>query len=491
MSRTAWDRRFLLVKKVLPVSVLIVIQRYTSADDGGEMTTNINKSKAVANPTKAFFVRMITRDITLEDCILDLIDNSVDGAWRNEGSRPMGLDETTDLSSFSIEIVAKPDHFSIADNCGGMTLDDAVEHAFSFGRPASDHGDAYSIGVYGIGMKRAVFKLGRKISVRSTFKDGNGSRLSFEVPIDVEDWMRNDDPPWDFDIVEAEDLNENGVEIVVNELTSGSSTSFDSPAFLQNLKRTIARDYSLHLDRGLTITLNGEPITRWEIELRDGDDFSPMRIEYEDEADGDLVKIEMIGGMAAPPPDSSDPDIGDEGERRYGWYVVCNGRIVLAADKTSITGWGTEGWPQWHRQYSGFIGIIIFTAENAAALPLTTTKRSVDTSSEVYRHARPKMREVTRAWIDYTNSRKQALDEAKIAEAAAKPVKLRALPRREQVTLPRYVAKPVERVGNIGYSVPVVQIKKLARAMGKSTLSYRDVGLRSFEYAYDDLVGDE
>ena len=455
------------------------------------MTIEAGKTKAVANPTKAFFVRMITRDITLEDCILDLIDNSVDGAWRTAGSKPMGLDETIDLSPFSIKIVGEPDRFSIKDNCGGMTLDDAVEHAFSFGRPATDHGDAYSIGVYGIGMKRAVFKLGRDISVRSTFVDDDDRRLSFEVPIDVDDWLSDDSPPWDFDIVEADDLDENGVEIVVEELTTGSKTSFDSPAFIQNLWRTIARDYSLHLDRGLSISLNGEEIAGWEIELREGDGFAPMRIEYEDEVEGDLVKVELIGGMAAPPPDSGDPDVEDEGERRFGWYVVCNGRIVLAADKTSISGWGTDGWPQWHRQYSGFIGMIIFTAEDAGALPLTTTKRSVDTSSEVYRRARPKMREVTRAWIDYTNSRKQALDEAKAVEAAAKPVKLRALPKRETVTLPRYSAKPVERVGNIGYSVPVTRIKKLARAMGKATLSYRDVGLRSFEYAYDDLVGEE
>ncbi|MFK4005016.1 ATP-binding protein [Qipengyuania sp. NPDC077563] len=455
------------------------------------MTIEAGKTKAVANPTKAFFVRMITRDITLEDCILDLIDNSVDGAWRTAGSKPMGLDETIDLSPFSIKIVGTPDCFSIRDNCGGMTLDDAVEHAFSFGRPATDTGDAYSIGVYGIGMKRAVFKLGRDISVRSTFLDDDDTRLSFKVPIDVDSWLSDDSPPWDFDIVEADDLEENGVEIVVEELTSGSKTSFDSPAFIQNLRRTIARDYSLHLDRGLSIDLNGEQITGWEIELREGDGFAPMRIEYEDEVEGEIVKVELIGGMAAPPPDSGDPDVEDEGERRFGWYVVCNGRIVLAADKTSISGWGSDGWPQWHRQYSGFIGMIIFTAEDAGALPMTTTKRSVDTSSEVYRRARPKMREVTRAWINYTNSRKQSLEQAKAVEAAAKPVKLRSLAKRETVTLPRYAAKPVERVGNIGYSVPVTRIKKLARAMGKATLSYREVGLQSFEYAYDDLVGDE
>ena len=35
---------------------------------------------ADAMPTKDFFVRMITRDISLEDCILDLIDNCLDGA---------------------------------------------------------------------------------------------------------------------------------------------------------------------------------------------------------------------------------------------------------------------------------------------------------------------------------------------------------------------------------------------------------------------------
>lgn len=49
------------------------------------------KRVAHANPTKSFFVRMITRDISLEDCILDLIDNSIDGAWEVEGGHPIDL----------------------------------------------------------------------------------------------------------------------------------------------------------------------------------------------------------------------------------------------------------------------------------------------------------------------------------------------------------------------------------------------------------------
>src|SRR5215469_15296234 len=121
--------------------------------------------KALANPTKEFFVRMITQDISLEDCILDLIDNSVDGAWRCEGSQPVGLAETADLTKYKITITARPDYFRIEDNCGGMSLHDAANHAFTFGRRKGDEHTDYSIGVYGIGMKRAVFKLGGNIRI--------------------------------------------------------------------------------------------------------------------------------------------------------------------------------------------------------------------------------------------------------------------------------------------------------------------------------------
>ena len=289
--------------------------------------------RADANPTKAFFVTMITRDITLEDSILDLVDNSVDAAWKNEGSFPAGLNDKTDLSAYSIFLSVKPDHFSITDNCGGMTLDDAENHAFSFGRKANHALDQYGIGVYGIGMKRAAFKIGKNICVRSTYFDENKSRQSFTVPIPVDTWLGNDDPPWDFDIDETEHLESSGVEIVVKQLTSATKVSFANPLFIQNLRRTITRDYSLHLHRGLNVILNGEPITSLPIELRESDEYAPIRISYVERIDGEEVNVEVIGGMATPPPEDITPDESKEGDKRYGWYVACNGRIVLAAER--------------------------------------------------------------------------------------------------------------------------------------------------------------
>ena len=71
----------------------------------------------------------------------------------------MRLTDNTDLSAYVISIVISPGKFSITDNCGGMTINEAQNYAFSFGRSDSMPGDDYSIGVYGIGMKRAAFKL--------------------------------------------------------------------------------------------------------------------------------------------------------------------------------------------------------------------------------------------------------------------------------------------------------------------------------------------
>ena len=265
-------------------------------------------------------------------------------------------------------------------------------------------------------MKRAVFKLGKNICIRSTYRDTDKNQQAFAVRIIVDDWLKNDDPPWDFDIIEDQNLDENGVEIVVDDLIEGIKSAFGNPAFLQNLRRTIARDYSIHLHRGLTISVNEEPVTGLPIEFSRGEEYAPARIDYKDRANDEEVSVEIIGGMAASPPENIDPDETEGGDKRFGWYIACNGRIVLAADKTDVAGWGTQDWPQWHRQYDGFIGVVLFTAENAAALPLTTTKRSVDVSSEIYLRARRRMRDISKECIAYTNSRKQAPDEAKEKE---------------------------------------------------------------------------
>lgn len=450
-------------------------------------------AEADANASRAFFVQMLTRDITLEDCVLDLLDNSVDGAWRAIGHVAPTLDQGADLSPYRIDIDADENGFRMRDNCGGMTLERAENHAFTFGRKNGDDdnrdGD-YRIGVYGIGMKRAIFKLGWEVEIKSTYDD-DGAKKAFSVPIDVRAWMARQETDWKFDIFEAAPDDDRGVTIEVAELTRGTRSAFGNPSFQQNLRRVIARDYALHLYRGLQIWLNGEVVDAALLTLLEGANFAAQRKSWDYTSDEGKVHIEILAGASAAPPDDEAPDEDDRGEERYGWYVACNGRIVLAGDKTTTSVWGLDGFPIWHRQYRGFIGLILFTSEDTELLPLTTTKRSVDLSSEVYKSARPAMREVTRAWINYTGARKQAREVAKAAEQAAKSVSLFSVAPRSVIATPVLPAKPKIKTSSIQYSMPVKRIRQLATEFGNVNMAAREVGIRAFDYAYEDMVGDE
>ncbi|KRE63763.1 ATP-binding protein [Nostocoides sp. Soil756] len=458
----------------------------------------LRRDRATAKPSKEFFVRMLTRDISLEDCILDLVDNSIDGAWEKSGYEPTELRSDSALSTYHIKIRFSDDDFSIVDNCGGITLDNAADYAFTFGRRHDQTPDDFSVGVYGIGMKRAVFKLGDLIEVRSTYVDGRRTE-SFRVPINVPEWMARDAEPlangelaapnWDFDIEESDPLSEPGVAVHVSGLRPETSERLGDPTFERRLRRILGRDYMVPLMRGLRISVNGVAVVGYKLELRGSDDFAPMRDRYTDGS----VTVEILAGMVSVPPDSAEPD---ENDRRKidpsGWYILCNGRVVLAADTSNLTGWGEE-LPRWHRQYSGFAGIALFSAARAADLPMTTTKRSVDVSHAVYRRALARMHEPTRTWISYTNARKFDLDEAKHRERSAEPKELVAVEARPTVRVPT-LATPTptrERIGNINYAMPYKRIKALAKGLGDSQLSYRDVGIKSFDYAYETLVGED
>lgn len=443
------------------------------------MVTDVAAKRAKAHPTRAFFVRMLTRDISLLDCILDLIDNSVDAAWAQVDADPTSLEPGTVLAGSEIRIEISDNRFRIQDNCGGIDLNDAVNYAFTFGRTESDPPEAYAIGVYGIGLKRAVFKLGDDVRIRSTPEIGD----PFVVPISVSDWMSDASDTWDFPIDTSDSLSEPGVLIEVEELQAEAKELFGDPAFLNSLRASISRDYLLPLMQGLKVTVNSRAVKGWDLRFRAGGDFAPMRDRY-DEGD---VSVEIIAGMVAPPPKDTEPSL--KGDNRSGWYVLCNGRVVVAADKTQTTVWGRDRFPTWHRQYEGFVGVVLFSSAKPALLPMTTTKKGVDEASLLYRRAVTRMIAPTRAWIDYTNSSKSRRQEAREREGKTESVPIGNTKPRKKIKVPNLIPSE-EREANVLYAVPINEMRNLAKAFGNGSMSYRDVGLKSFRYAYRRLVDD-
>lgn len=177
--------------------------------------------KIDASPTKDFFVRMITRDITLEDCILNLLDNCIDGAGKDLERKGISHSEDSLYEGYQAKIVVKENSFFIDDNCGGISLDEAIDYAFHFGRrPDAPKDTEFAIGLYGIGMKRAIFKLGNLINISSCTDNE-----CFQVNIDVNHWLEHP-KDWDFDLDEVENKESLGTSIKVTELKEAVSREF-------------------------------------------------------------------------------------------------------------------------------------------------------------------------------------------------------------------------------------------------------------------------
>ena len=352
--------------------------------------------------------------------------------------------------------------------------------AFTFGRDESNRSEEYTVGVYGIGLKRAVFKLGNTISIRSSHTSGD----NFEVPIDVERWIADTSTDWDFDIDGIEPLSEHGVQVIVDQLNLETSAAFDDPTFIGRLSQVVARDYMLPLMHGLNIVINDEAVVGWNVHFKDSSDFKPMRLLYHE---GD-VAVEIFAGAIGDPPDTNEPD-SDSVDRQSGWYVLCNGRVVVAADRSDLTVWGRDRFPSWHPQYQGFAGIAFFTSPRAEQLPMTTTKTGVDVSSALYRRAVAKMREPTRTWVTYTNKRKSSREKARQRELSAGSIPIENVRRRKNIMVPKAIDGPKE--ANVLYVVPVGRIESLAIALGDATMSYREVGRRSFDYMYEHWVDED
>ena len=132
-------------------------------------------------PVKSFFVSMLTRDIDLEDAILDLLDNCVDGILRSAPN----LDTATPYAGKYASIEIGDDSFTISDNCGGIPWS-LCDYAFRMGRADNRPPELTgAIGVYGIGMKRAIFKIGKNCLIST-----QNSTDRYEVHISP-DWLNS------------------------------------------------------------------------------------------------------------------------------------------------------------------------------------------------------------------------------------------------------------------------------------------------------------
>ena len=205
------------------------------------------------SPTKQFFIDMITRDISIKDAIIDLLDNSIDGA--NRLATAAGKSDFKELGLYVLLCLSE-NELSIEDNCGGFSLETAKEYAFRFGRPIDAPQESNTIGRFGIGMKRSLFKMGRNFSVES--KCGADH---YRISVDVAMWgtkkrevdgIQDDDWSFDFEnITDGSGLQTDGTKIKVTNLYDGVSNQFRDGVFKSSLREEIMKLLNFSIIKGI------------------------------------------------------------------------------------------------------------------------------------------------------------------------------------------------------------------------------------------------
>ena len=375
------------------------------------MSKKVKEYAAIsAEPVKSFFVSMLTRDIHLEDAILDLLDNCVDGILRSASNESLNGSEP--YKGYWAEIDFSKDSFSIRDNCGGIPCK-LHDYAFRMGRPHNRPLDTSgTVGVYGIGMKRAIFKIGEHCWIES-----KNEKDEYCIEI-TPDWIASEED-WSIPVKSAT-VKEEGTTIFVKKLHKGTMALFgnDKKAFSKILHDKIAEQYAIIIDKGFSIKVNGKTIEPLPTELVFAKDDSPQAIRpYIFKAKIEEVDVFLTVGFTSPIPSNNDA-LDEQESPKYssqnaGWTIVCNDRVVLYCDRSELTGWGVAGIPRYHTQFIAIAGIVEFRSNDASRLPMTTTKRGVDASSTLYLRVKDKMREGMKCFTDYTNKWKGQTDESK------------------------------------------------------------------------------
>jgi len=392
---------------------------------------------ASALPRKQFFLDMFTRDLSLEDCTLDLIDNSLDSlieknhiniaqlVFEEGASQGPGKLSLVDLSCTDQQV-------TITDNCGGIDYQRALDEVFCFGHKTNQRSGA--LGAYGIGLKRAMFKMGQQVYIKSqTARDG------FEMSLDVLAWSR-DEENWTIPITRTQRASSSataGTTIQITKLHKQVKARINDGSLLTKLLRDIGQTYGFFLNKCVRVRLNSEDIAPDPIPIGGSSELEPAQDSFQQ----DGVTVTIFAGLASPGPQRSS--------EKAGWNLLCNGRVVVKADKSELTGWDA-GLPKFHSKYTRFVGLALFESDDPLRLPWTTTKRWVNEESMVFQQARNRMISLTRPVTKF-------IDELYPSDPAEKPEFRGMLNSIVPIPLRRFQPSEVRTFGVKRTSVPAAE----------------------------------
>ena len=314
------------------------------------------------------------------------------------------------------------------------------------------------------------------MSIISDHVDGG-----FELDLDVQAWQADKTVPWKFQLIRRPPAaaEECGTRIRIWQLYEETQRRIRDTGFERELKENIATTYAYFLAKFVRIVVNGNVIEGEDLEV--GSNHASDNFEVDD------VSCTVVAGLGTP----------IEGKYRdggSGWFVFCNGRTIIGADKSSKTGWNNNGLPIFQPKHRPFLGTVYFVSRGADKLPWDTTKARLNEDSEIWQLAKVVMARVGRGVTAFLDSRysdegtEVAHRELREVAKERMDAATAAVASRRAFEAPR---RPRRTTTKIQYFAKIPEVKAIARHFGQAGMSGSEVGRRTFQHFLENEMDED
>ena len=276
------------------------------------------------------------------------------------------------------------------------------------------------------------------------------------------------------------DLDRPGTLISINNLYETVSNDFSSNEFINELKKEMSLALNFNIEKHLEIRINNKKIEKKNIEFLTSKTSSPsvktIKLKYNKK---DVV-VKIVTGLGEPKPSEA------------GWYVYCNDRLVLEADKSYVTGWkenkdDATNILKYHNQYAMFRGVVLYYCDDSKALPMTTTKTGIDTGHSSFKQIRPDMLTAMKQVTSFLGKiDKKEIRDNFVANSNLTPV-YRIVNIDQSIYSERFKAptisglnKSVNEFTSISYKKETILVEKVKTFLNVST--NKEIGMKTFDF---------
>lgn len=324
------------------------------------LLTSIN-----GTPKKRFFLSIIS-DYDLRTGLCELVDNAIDFWLANDRAKPLRVDVTLDCERQMIRVT---------DDAGGVAEQDAelLIAPGASGNPLDHH----SIGIFGVGGKRAGVALGELVEIRT--RHGNEASLQIDI---TQEWIEN--ASWDLDIFEIPDIAPGTTTVDISKVRQG----FDADD-VDEIRAHLGETYAWFLGQGCTIELNEEAVEPVNFEgWAYPPDYLPRHVNFRIEpARGKFLTVDITGGLIS--------DRTPQGEN-YGVYVSCNNRLIVKELKVREVGYFVPSEAGVPHPDASLARVIVRFSGPAELMPWTSSKSGLNYSHPAFMAVRGRI-------IDFTS----------------------------------------------------------------------------------------